>query len=62
MTTFPRIHMPPSIEIIAALNDAYVPKRSSDLIGKALGDKEVTWVEGGHVSTLLLESPLIRKK
>ena len=62
MTTFPRIHLHPSREIIAAKHDAYVPKRSSKLISKALNNTPVTWLDGGHVSALVLESALVREK
>ena len=62
MTTFPRIHVPPSREIIAATGDAYVPKRSSEQISIALENTPITWLNGGHVSTLVLESAIVREK
>ena len=62
METFPRIHLPKSIQIIAAKNDAYVPNTSSKTLSKALGNAPLTWLEGGHVSAFLLHSDKIREK
>lgn len=62
METFPRFRIPKEVEIIAATHDAYVPKISGEILAKELNAKQVTWVDGGHVSALVLYSNIVRQK
>jgi len=62
METFPRFRLPTEVEIIAATHDAYVPKESGEILAHQLKAKQVTWIDGGHVSALVLYSNVVRNK
>ena len=62
MQTFPRFRTPKEVEIIAATHDAYVPPLSGEILARELNAKNVTWVDGGHVSALVLYSNIVRQK
>lgn len=62
MRTFPRFRLPKEVEIVAASHDAYVPPASGDILARELGANKVTWVDGGHVSALVLYSNVVRNK
>jgi len=62
MESFPRFRKPEEVEIIAATHDAYVPRVSGEILAKELNAQEVTWVNGGHVSALVLYSNIVRQK
>ena len=62
MQTFPRFRVPKEVEIVAATHDAYVPKASGEILARELNAREVTWVDGGHVSALVLYSNIVRNK
>ena len=62
MQTFPRLRIPKEVEIIAATHDAYVPVESGEILAEELNANKVTWVDGGHVSALVLYSNIVRKK
>ena len=62
MRTFPRFRLPKEVEIVAASHDAYVPPASGEILARELEASNVTWVDGGHVSALVLYSNVVRNK
>ncbi len=62
MRTFPRFRIPSEVEVIAATHDAYVPRLSGEILARELNANDVTWVDGGHVSALVLYSNVVRQK
>ena len=62
MRTFPRFRIPKEVEIIAATHDAYVPIESGKILAQELNTENISWVDGGHVSALVLYSNIVRQK